>query len=95
MGAQALQTLHPPGLGPTPWGHLRQQRGLVPPAVVESRASRGSVGAARLRFRPVTETLGVLGQADAVVSASSDERMILLYTGPLARDQVGPGFPTW
>lgn len=53
------------------------------------------MGAARLRFRPVTETLGVLGQADAVVSASSDERMILLYTGPLARDQVGPGFPTW
>lgn len=51
---------------------LSQQQGLVPPAGVESWVSLGSMGAARLRFRPVTDTLATLGQAAAVVSASRD-----------------------
>lgn len=65
-------------------GHIPKQQSLLPPAAVESGASRGSVGAARLRCRPVTETLATLGQADAVVSASRDSRMTL----SLARVQV-------
>lgn len=54
-------------------GRLPQQQGLVPPTVT-SGASEGWEGAARVRFRPVTETLGTLGQADAVVSASRVSR---------------------
>lgn len=47
-------------------------QGLVPPVSTESEASGGSAGAGRLCFLPVTETLGKLGQAGAVVSASGD-----------------------
>ena len=39
-------------------GHLPQQQHSVPPAAVESGASMGVVGAALVRFCPVTETLG-------------------------------------
>lgn len=53
-------------------GHIPPEHGSIPPAAVASGASGGSAGAARLRFRPVTETLATLGQAAAVVSASGD-----------------------
>lgn len=91
----SLHSLHPLGLRPKPGATFPNSMACIPPAAVESGASRGLAGAARHRFRPVTETLATLGQAEAVVSASRDSRTTLLETGWPARDQVGPGLPTW
>lgn len=62
-----------------------QQQDPVPPAALESGASWGSTGAARLRFCPVTETLATFGQAAAVVSASGHNEVTLRHGWP-ARD---------
>lgn len=80
-----LHTLQPLGLRPNAWA-TSPRAWPLPAAAVESGAARGSVGAARLRFRPVTQTLATLGQAEAVVSASGDSRMTLLRDG-----SAGPG----